>query len=73
LEDLALDKYEKIGAKRIAEMGSPLGKGLTKDSAQDLGLEEFTPVGVGIIDAHAGGLGVVNFNSRLITKARSSH
>ncbi len=47
----------KIG-KNILPMGTPLG-GLTDISARELGLLPGTAVGVGIIDAHAGGLGVI--------------
>ena len=42
----------------VRPMGSPLG-GLTDQSAQDLGLTSVCQVGIGIIDAHAGGLGLL--------------
>ena len=45
----------KIG-ERIAPMGTRAGT-LTKKAAGELGLTEKTIVGVGIIDAHSGGLG----------------
>lgn len=47
----------KIGNK-IRPMGFPLGK-LRKRSADELGLDQDTVVGVGIIDAHAGGIGAI--------------
>jgi D-ribulokinase len=58
LGDLASDKYAKIG-KEIVAPGTPLGAGLTKSAAQDLGLLEGTPVGASLIDAHAGGVGTI--------------
>lgn len=41
----------------VKNPGEPIGKGLTKSAAADLGLWEGMPVGTSIIDAHAGGLG----------------
>ena len=58
LGDLASDKYAKIG-KDIVAPGTPLGAGLTKSAARDLGLLEGTPVGASLIDAHAGGIGTI--------------
>src|SRR5207302_5629520 len=58
LGDLALDQYAKIGNEIVAP-GTPLGAGLTKSAARDLGLLEGTPVGASLIDAHAGGVGTL--------------
>jgi len=58
LEDLVDEKYQKIGT-RIRPVGEPVGDGLTIRSADELGLKPATPVGVSIIDAHAGGLGLL--------------
>jgi FGGY-family pentulose kinase len=58
LADLAEDDYRRIGA-RVRPMGEPVGRGLSARAARELGLPAGTPVGVGIIDAHAGGLGVL--------------
>ncbi len=58
LGDLALEKFARIGQK-IRPMGEPLGRGLTVQAARELGLRPGIPVGVSIIDAHAGGLGLL--------------
>ncbi|MEX1120765.1 MAG: FGGY-family carbohydrate kinase, partial [Balneolales bacterium] len=62
LEELANDGYKKIGRK-IRPVGEAVGAGLDKEAAVDLGLEVNTPVGVAIIDAHAGGLGLLGMQS----------
>jgi FGGY-family pentulose kinase len=58
LGDLAADGFRRIGTT-IRPMGEPVGFGLTPEAAQDLGLEAGVAVGVSIIDAHAGGLGLL--------------
>jgi FGGY-family pentulose kinase len=58
LADLVSDNFQRIGEK-VRPMGEPLGHGLTPRSAEELGLQVGTPVGVSIIDAHAGGLGML--------------
>lgn len=58
LGDLADEKFKRIGV-RIRPMGESLGNGLTQRAAAELGLKPGTPVGVSIIDAHAGGLGML--------------
>jgi len=58
LEDLT--DNNRIG-KEIADLGSSAGT-LTEKSANQLGLTTNTTVAVGIIDAHAGGLGVLGKN-----------
>jgi len=49
--------YERIG-NDVRPMGERIG-GLTDSAATELGLEPGIPVGVSIIDAHAGGLGLL--------------
>jgi len=58
LDDLPAEGYRRIGT-RVRPMGEPLGTGLTAQAAGELGLLPGTPVGVSIIDAHAGGLGML--------------
>ena len=58
LGELADEKFARLG-QRVRPMGEAVGDGLTQKAAQELGLRPQTPVGVSIIDAHAGGLGVI--------------
>ncbi|XP_010888544.2 FGGY carbohydrate kinase domain-containing protein isoform X1 [Esox lucius] len=58
LEDLLENNHSKIGSVTCCP-GSPVGKGLTQDAAAELGLDLGTAVGASLIDAHAGGLGVI--------------
>ncbi len=58
LGELADENFTRIG-RLIRPMGEAVGKGLTQAAAWELGLKPQTPVGVSIIDAHAGGLGVI--------------
>lgn len=58
LGDLAAERFARIGTK-VRPMGEPVAGGLTAKAARELGLVAGTPVGVSIIDAHAGGLGLL--------------
>ncbi len=58
LGSLAADGFEKIG-NNVTDPGSPLANGLTGEAASELGLLPGTPVGVGMIDAHAGAIGTL--------------
>ena len=57
LPELSADSHARIG-QRVRPMGERVG-GLTPRAAAELGLSAGTAVGVGIIDAHAGGLGLL--------------
>ncbi|XP_048845779.1 FGGY carbohydrate kinase domain-containing protein isoform X2 [Brienomyrus brachyistius] len=58
LEDLLADNYAKIGQLTCCP-GTPLGAGLTLQAAADTHLEAGTAVAASLVDAHAGGLGVI--------------
>lgn len=56
------DNYARLGAKP-APPGAPLGQGLTVEVAAAMGLRAGTPVGAGLIDAHAGAAGTLGANA----------
>ena len=58
LGDLADEGFARIGTE-VVEPGTPLGAGLTAETAQEMGLLPGTAVAAGLIDAHAGGIGTV--------------
>jgi FGGY-family pentulose kinase len=58
----------KIGA-RVLPMGTPIGP-LTETAAGELGISPATMVAVGIIDAHAGGVGVLGMGSKRTPRAQ---
>ncbi|XP_066481444.1 FGGY carbohydrate kinase domain-containing protein isoform X3 [Tiliqua scincoides] len=58
LEDLVTEKYAKIGNEFLIP-GSPVGHGLIPEAAKNLGLSEGIAVAASLIDAHAGGLGMI--------------
>lgn len=61
LHELTENNFARIG-QNIEPMGTSIGSGLNAKAAQDLGLREGTPVGVSIIDAHAGGIGMIGLS-----------
>ncbi|XP_049858040.1 FGGY carbohydrate kinase domain-containing protein isoform X1 [Schistocerca gregaria] len=58
LDDLITDNWRKIGSE-VKPPGAPSGNGLSRRAAADLGLLPGTAVGTSMIDAHAGGLGMI--------------
>ncbi|XP_024025624.1 FGGY carbohydrate kinase domain-containing protein isoform X1 [Morus notabilis] len=58
LADLVEGHHAKIG-RSVAFPGHALGSGLTPTAAKELGLLAGIPVGTSLIDAHAGGVGVM--------------
>jgi len=58
LRELVEEDYKRIG-QTVKDIGDRIGKGLSAQAAKELGLLPNTPVGVGLIDAHAGALGTL--------------
>uniref|UniRef100_A0A6I8SYW9 FGGY carbohydrate kinase domain-containing protein n=1 Tax=Xenopus tropicalis TaxID=8364 RepID=A0A6I8SYW9_XENTR len=58
LEDICEGNYVKIG-NQVMSPGASIGNCLTAAAAKDLGLPEGLAVAASLIDAHAGGLGVI--------------
>jgi D-ribulokinase len=58
LGDLVAEEYVRIGTN-VRPMGAPVADGLSESAAKELNLGPGTAVGASIIDAHAGGLGVL--------------
>ncbi|KAI0775486.1 hypothetical protein BC629DRAFT_1527669 [Irpex lacteus] len=61
LGDFVENNYKQLGGVggQIATAGLPVGGGLSKQAAEELGLLEGTPVGSAVIDAYAGWLGTI--------------
>ncbi|CAH0692211.1 unnamed protein product [Chilo suppressalis] len=70
LDDLAVNNFEKIG-NTVLMPGEKCG-GLTDEVAKILGLLPGTPVATSIIDAHAGGLGMIGTDGEDIDKNMST-
>ena len=52
LDELVEKQYLQVGAGEPLIAGLPVGEGLSKEAAEELGLVEGTPVGSAIIDAY---------------------
>lgn len=55
----------------IYEPGRPCGRGLTEAAASEMGLNVGTPVATSLIDAHAGGLGMIGVGLKNSTDFRN--
>lgn len=58
LGELSDEAFRRIGTT-VQPMGRAVGRGLAERAAAELGLARGTAVGVSIIDAHAGGVGLI--------------
>ena len=52
LDELVERQYSQVGPGEPLVAGLPVGEGLSKEAAEELGLVEGTPVGSAIIDAY---------------------
>lgn len=59
--------FRKTG-NEIFEPGRPCGGGLTEKAALEMGLTIGIPVATSLIDAHAGGLGMIGIGSKNLTE-----
>ena len=55
---LSQEEYVRVG-QDVRPMGEAISEGLSEKAAKELGLATGTKVGVSIIDAHAGGIGMI--------------
>ncbi|KAK0086555.1 hypothetical protein PV325_003003 [Microctonus aethiopoides] len=58
LSTLKDNNWRRIG-NQVQVPGESIGEGLSSEAAEELGLNKGTAVGTSIIDAHAGGLGMI--------------
>lgn len=61
LGDIVKEGYRRVGT-HVRALGEPVGRGLSEKAASELQLRPGTPVSASIIDAHAGGLGVLGMD-----------
>jgi FGGY-family pentulose kinase len=61
LGDIVKEGYRRVGT-HVRALGEPVGQGLSEKATPELGLRPGIPVSASIIDAHAGGLGVLGMD-----------
>ncbi|XP_011506281.1 PREDICTED: FGGY carbohydrate kinase domain-containing protein [Ceratosolen solmsi marchali] len=66
LSDLKANNWRKIGCD-VRPPGYPVGSGLSSKAAKELNLVVGTPVGTSMIDAHAGGFGMLGCSAENIS------
>ncbi|CAN1329688.1 FGGY carbohydrate kinase domain-containing protein [Linum perenne] len=71
LGDLLEGHHAKIG-RSVALPGHSLGSGLTPTAAKEMGLIEGIPIGTSLIDAHAGGVGIMESIPELDSESKES-
>ncbi|CAL1358528.1 unnamed protein product [Linum trigynum] len=71
LGDLLEGHHAKIG-RSVALPGHSLGSGLTPAAAKEMGLRAGIPVGTSLIDAHAGGVGIMESVPESDSEAKES-
>ena len=64
LPEMPDEGYRRIG-QEVVPPGTALANGLSDLAAEQMGLVPGTPVGAGLIDAHAGGIGTVGADPNL--------
>ena len=64
LGDIVDERYQRLGTQ-ILPMGQAIGNGLSALAAKEMGLNTGTAVGVSIIDAHAGGIGMIGMSDQI--------
>ncbi|CAN1329693.1 FGGY carbohydrate kinase domain-containing protein [Linum perenne] len=70
LGDLLEGHHAKIG-RSVALPGHSLGSGLTPTAAKEMGLIEGIPIGTSLIDAHAGGVGIMESIPELDSESKA--
>lgn len=71
LQQFVAEGFARIGTE-VAMLGMHVGDGLTSEAAEQLGLCAHTAVSTAIIDAHAGGVGMIGMYEAVSTTSSST-